>query len=986
MEHGYLCSAVLSMLGQGDASWRTFDVDWQLSCMSYVGPGRAVGLALAFPAVVRAQIAPSGTHYATRPSDTGHDAVGPNQNGGFAPALPLDLPPARGGLPIPLQVAFGTRGFGAAGVGWDIPLSYVLIEQSFAHHRPAYNPGASATPRERVTVALPGRQADMIPQGDDGMHWIARQAPDLTMEYDTTGDAPSYKVFDGRGFTYIFMEDEQHLLDGTGLWLLDSILGPGNAKLKLIHDVNVVNFPDSYPAITIDLSRIQYDSHPSITGCYKTDITLGYEGDVVGASPRTLSTLGLALTARQHKLDYIAISRRATCGATPERIRTYSLTYVNDTDTQLPRLSSVAVSGRDGTPEGSVALPVASYGYGTATVDDGAGGRQLRYQQLPRIQLPTGVKYIASTEKAQSSSDEIFGNPATYVSRQTFTDFTGDGRPDLVFSQNGQLMIARNYPAPGGGITLGTPVPFTDSTYTKQSLDARTSSTPRFGEVTADTINRELVWRQVIDFNGDGRPDIVDASEKSGYWVVYLNKPSSGPSGIQWVRRLYDISAIRSELADTYQLSVPDGYLPLGARATGTNYEAVTCWRLGPDNTVARIEDVWCPDVIENGQVVEPKAGTLLDHGREKTYQEWQLTDVNGDGYPDLLFDQSRIDWVYSDPDPNDYHIVTSAHALYDNTRFALRAVGSSAIRVAYNVAGIVSYGLDTDAQNPFSSSQEFYSNNSGVCNYVDGAWGWVSGGISIWHDMIDASNPDHQVQYQILECSFADVNGDGLIDRVEGATGQRILLGTGSSVLETNLTLPSNNYQIASQRSEYPQHCVWGHPNDPDDPQPDYHAFSSYEETAIRDLTGDGIPDFIGRYNGEGWIGTGGGIVHISGTSIPSAEDEDYGDASSTTQGYVDVDGDGKPEWLNLVPRDGTSGQWDLAVATLTSSGALGAPEAGRIVSVDNGAGAVTSIAYRSAKNDATTLHQVPFPEIVVDHVETADTHLFGGRLARKS
>lgn len=87
------------------------------------------GLALAVSSVAHAQVAPTGSHYAMRPSDTGHDGVGPNANGGFSPALPLELPPARGGLPVPLEVVSGTRGFGAAGLGWDIPLSYVLVEQ-----------------------------------------------------------------------------------------------------------------------------------------------------------------------------------------------------------------------------------------------------------------------------------------------------------------------------------------------------------------------------------------------------------------------------------------------------------------------------------------------------------------------------------------------------------------------------------------------------------------------------------------------------------------------------------------------------------------------------------------------------------------------------------------------------------------------------------------------------------------------------------------
>src|SRR3954452_18187419 len=76
-----------------------------------------------------AQLAPTGGHYAARPSDTGYQYNGPNAIGAFATSVPLTLPPARGGLPVPLQLAFGARGFGAAGLGWDVPLAYVQVQR-----------------------------------------------------------------------------------------------------------------------------------------------------------------------------------------------------------------------------------------------------------------------------------------------------------------------------------------------------------------------------------------------------------------------------------------------------------------------------------------------------------------------------------------------------------------------------------------------------------------------------------------------------------------------------------------------------------------------------------------------------------------------------------------------------------------------------------------------------------------------------------------
>jgi len=61
------------------------------------------------------------------------------------------------------------------------------------------------------------------------------------------------------------------------------------------------------------------------------------------------------------------------------------------------------------------------------------------------------------------------------------------------------------------------------------------------------------------------------------------------------------------------------------------------------------------------------------------------------------------------------------------------------------------------------------------------------------------------------------------------------------------------------------------------------------------------------------------------------------------------------------------------------------GKPGAGRLVQVENGYGARTTITYRSAKEDATMLHQVPFPEIVVSEVQTTGMQGLGGDFCRQ-
>src|SRR5882672_11498479 len=87
--------------------------------------------ALSAPGSAAAQLAPTGGHYAARASDTGYEGM-VNSLGGYQASVPLDLPASRGGLPVPVQIVYGVRGVGAAGIGWDVPLSYIRRDTTFA--------------------------------------------------------------------------------------------------------------------------------------------------------------------------------------------------------------------------------------------------------------------------------------------------------------------------------------------------------------------------------------------------------------------------------------------------------------------------------------------------------------------------------------------------------------------------------------------------------------------------------------------------------------------------------------------------------------------------------------------------------------------------------------------------------------------------------------------------------------------------------------
>ena len=873
-----------------------------------------------------AQLAPTGGHYAGRASDTGF-AAGADPSGGYATSVPLDLPAVRGDLPIPLAIGSGARGFGTAGVGWDVPLSYVQRDAFFAHRRPAMRSDAAPLPRERVILSLLGRRLEMVRKGSD---WVSRfGSAELTMR--ETGS--SWKVFDGEGRTYTFTADPR--LSGTGLWLLDSIKGRGGSELVVNYHIDLPFLPGAAsPSITIDITRVSYNRHPT-AGCFKNEINLFYDG--IETAPLSLSVIGERVIARLHALTGVEVNSRGSCDGARERLRSYRLSYEVDPDTKQRRLSSVKMYGRSGTPEASSNIPVASYAYGTAT-HSAANGPVLRYQKTQSIAMPPGAdtSMIANTAGVGVN---LFNLPWRYITVQSLTDVTGDGRPDLIFLQNNTLMVGRNLPGVSGTTTLGVATaPLWDTTLTGGPLELRSASDLRFEHGGDAKIG--YVWRQAIDVNGDGRVDLIDAQEKADHWVVYLNTPDPGLSGIKWVRRSYLISPLYQRFRDRNLKLPAGGYLPLSRRFTANIRVEYRCWLCedGGWSTYSDLRVCWGD--------VSPEIGP------ERTYTEWEVKDVNGDGYPDVVFNSSPIAQVEIIGGPPTYYTCGPNDGFYtpgDETYTPQPVDPHNRIEAVFNVRGLfMTDGASGPDYYPFSSPVWLKSET--LC------------GVGKW-----AQEANPLVDRQSVVCDLVDVNGDGLLDRVEDLT---VFLGTGSGFDAALITLPA---QLAAQSSGQPA-CG--------STASSTTFFDSRQTAALRDLTGDGIPDLI-KQTGKTWrvhVGTGAGFsapIDIDGPFILSQERENCsGTISNTTGGLYDIDGDGKPETVEL---NGSN----LDVYQLAGGSTARTPEGGKVVRVDNGFGAATTIAYRSAKENGTALHQVPFPEIVVSSVETTGTLGLGGSLS---
>ena len=157
-------------------------------------------LAMSLTSLVQAQLAPTGGHYAARASDTGF-AGEVNSQGGYGASVPLDLPAVRGGLPLPVGIVSGGHTTGAAGLGWDVPLSFVRRDATLAHRRPMTIPDAGRAgtfllggemPIHRLGFgAMRVTGAGVWGEPDDRASCLAtlRRVPELGVNFIDTADS-----------------------------------------------------------------------------------------------------------------------------------------------------------------------------------------------------------------------------------------------------------------------------------------------------------------------------------------------------------------------------------------------------------------------------------------------------------------------------------------------------------------------------------------------------------------------------------------------------------------------------------------------------------------------------------------------------------------------------------------------------------------------------------------------------------------------------
>lgn len=927
------------------------------------------------------EIVPAGAH---------HAGQGPGTGGGrgYTTSAPLDLPPARGGLPIPVRLDIGGTQVGALGRGGDVQLSFVRDLSSFAQRRPTGAPGVQPSPKRRVTLSLLGQEVDLVLKTRDssGETWVPQRGSEaLTIRKI----GALWRAYASDGLTYTFTQPA--MASPLGLWLLDRIEGPAGARVQLEYEIAMhqvlptpehpgASLPPAYFGASIDLTRVLYNL--SSSGSPKHEIALVYGNEQ--SQPMSLSVANAGIRVRMRKLESILVLSRAVPDGALHRLAAYQFHYNADPDTRLPRVDRVTMTGQGGTPASTQVLPIVSYEYGAATTavikPDGTPGAELQYRKLP---LPVALPAGAATDLLSASVK--ISNPSRFVVRQQLMDVTGDGRPDMVFSTSSGLFVARNRADVSGASVLNDPAlsgTFNGGPMTKKFLDSFAPPTKvdpfpnDFLDEKTDSITD--TWTQFIDVNGDGRPDLIDAAELPGNkWVVYLNTPAANSHDTIWIRKVFDIQNLRTMLEARGNKMPSSIHVPLMRQYTGAKISAELCFEYDYDAHVWKTDFGNDCDAYAGGANLLPR----LHRQGWATQVAWRLLDFNGDGGLDLLMQSQAPHMLTANQRPcYRYGSVPQpgVPGCFVPPRTDNHQIGRRTFDLARDGELVVAFnqGLITSV---FPTSAPYALGGCGP-----GRWGTKA---------IEAttSSGASYIRTEAFEsCALQDINGDGLLDSVQSvddldsANSNRIaFLGTGGTFSTAYLVLPGPTGYAPIQ----PCLTYNGNPTTSGD-------YNTETRTGYVDVTGDGIPDFIGPLtpgpiglppgsNGNPIvrIGTGFGFappITISGDLdgtpdrrflLSSTRNACDSTSSRTLEGSYDLDGDGRPEQVKL-----NNGSLDV-FQIVGRTGDVPVPRAlsaGLLTAISNGFGGRTEISYRSAKDDASTDHQLPYSEIVVSSVKT--------------
>ena len=526
--------------------------------------------------------------------------------------IPIVVPPGRGGIQPDIKLAYTSGGGnGWCGVGWD--LSFGSISRNTDKGAPTYD-----DTKDKFTAVMSGVASDLISIG--GAEYRAKFDPSY-LRFRFTEN--SWEVWDKSGTKYQFGTTAASRTEnalGTCEWYLDRVTNVHGDYMSFtyIHDAGKL-YPDT----------IVYTGNDSSGDQPRRSVKF-----ILDAAPRPDTSesyrSGVKVETRL-RLSEIVVNDNSAL------VRRYALTYTQSQNTGRSLLASVTQYGSDGTST----LPSIAFTYQTGiggwvqddawTVPDGSfvdgtndQGRVLadvNGDALPDFMVAIAWQNGAWYERSYKNigngwiSDGGWNAPNGNFIWVTQGIYIDDGRRLADMNADGfpEWLVANKYWYGGGDCTYGTCL--NGKTYWQTAMTSQWRIPDGFfAERGADQ------GRRLADINGDGLTDL--SISKGGYRATYLNDGTGWTQDNSW--------------------NVPDGDYTNGAQLVDINGDGFTDLLIAYDGTKASYinngkgwtrDDTWN---IPDGDFV---TGGKSD-GRV-------LTDVNGDGLPDIVIGKDGYKKTY---------------------------------------------------------------------------------------------------------------------------------------------------------------------------------------------------------------------------------------------------------------------------------------------------------------------------------------------------
>lgn len=655
-------------------------------------------------------------------------------------SIPIEVPPGTAGMQPSLALAYSSgAGNGWAGFGWMLDLG--KISRRTQHGVPKYNSGDEfQLDSTRLVI------------GADSFYHTEVESF-VRIAHVTTGGKDQWEVTSKDGKKLYFGQSlNSRISRADGMifaWLLDRVEDNFQNALRVTYyeDSSTGDGANRYP------QQIIYTYHGASPGQLvggssgerRVDFCL--EGTTDACLPPTLTTRPDSFTSYQSGFK-LQTTRRLKSIRTyfgNLLVRRYNLSYLDPSGgSARSRLASVQAKGSDGTtaaPPMTFTYSPGASGYGTVQdwvnpSDNGAGSHLF-------------------SMRTQTSGGE---------SESAVLDMDADGVADRVTVFNDTYWkVWRAIP---GGVGYGV----TSSNWAYHSgLDESSYFTMNL----RDTISGD-VKSEVIDLNGDGRPDRVTRNQDNNTsWNVYWNSSNNGfDPKAAWPNPSYDpniqkYNSIRHTqnfgnevIADVLDMD-GDGLPDRVVQDPDDEYNWKVYKNLGGTSGFSSTVANWNNRSPHNHASIQERNnnGVVAD-----------VIDLNGDGLPDRVIavhnDQYWHAWFNTGSEfENVERLWNNPSYLDDNSYESIRTLSGDKSRA--DLEDVNGDGLlDRITEGPTAGGVNKFK------VYLNTGTGFSTSSI-LWTNPSNDIEP-RETQGNSTIADLMDVNGDGLADRVmyDGAQG----------------------------------------------------------------------------------------------------------------------------------------------------------------------------------------------------------------------